>query len=347
MEDRPSDEHERAGLADRRDDDADAREAEADQRERRIDARERVLDRWECEIAERAAALNLLDEVEEKRFESARTRRSREREHRRDEAEARRDEAIERDIRRDERVARAESDRPSSGSDDASPAVFARLATALQANPPLDEVLEVILAAGVDTVPGCAAASVALTTHGRRQTAASTATWAADLDAAQLELGCGPLPTAADGAMESTTDLTADARWPRLADLHSAGAARAVVSVGLVVGGTDHGVLTLYSDLGGHFGQQALRIADLLAAHAAAALARTLERRTYEAQAEALHHALASRDVIGQAKGIMMEQRSITADEAYLLLRETSQRLNIKLRDVAQHVVAQRRLPDA
>jgi hypothetical protein len=116
MEARPSDDDERARLADGRDDDADAREAEADQRERRIDARERVLDRWEREIAERAAALDLLDDIEEQRLESARMRRSYEREHRRDEAEACRDEAIERDIRRAERVARAARDGPSSGS---------------------------------------------------------------------------------------------------------------------------------------------------------------------------------------------------------------------------------------
>jgi hypothetical protein len=68
-------------------------------------------------------------------------------------------------------------------------------------------VLELIMAAGVDTVPGCAAASVALTTHRRLQTAASSATWAADLDAAQLEQGCGPLPLATGGAIEFTTDL--------------------------------------------------------------------------------------------------------------------------------------------
>ena len=90
-----------------------------------------------------------------------------------------------------------------------------------------------------------------------------------------------------------------------------------------------------------------MRIGDLLAAHANAALARTLERLTYEAQAEAWQHALASRDVIGQAKGILMEQRSCTADEAFHLLRETSQRLNVKVRVIAEHVVTKRVLPDA
>jgi AmiR/NasT family two-component response regulator len=48
-----------------------------------------------------------------------------------------------------------------------------------------------------------------------------------------------------------------------------------------------------------------------------------------------LHQALSSRDVIGQAKGILMERLRITPDEAFDALRRSSQRLNVKLREVA------------
>jgi ANTAR domain/GAF domain len=329
-----------------RDAEADRREAEADQRERHSDARERVLDRWERDIAARAAALNLLDDVEEEGRERARLRRAGEHGRRRDDAEARRDRAIERDIRQAQRTDRTDVAGPSPGSTDPA-APVARLATVLQANLPLDQVLELILAAGVDALPECAAASVALLNEGRLQTAASTASWAADLDRAQLELDCGPLPSATGDAMVFTPDLTHDDRWPRLADLPDRNAPRSVISVGLVVGGTLTGALTLYADIGSPFGQQALRIADMLAAHTAATLERTFERLTYQAQTEAWQHALASRDVIGQAKGILMEQRSTTADEAYHLLRKTSQRLNAKVRVLAEHVVDQRLLAEA
>jgi hypothetical protein len=337
----------RARRADRRDDDADDREADADQRERQIDARERVLDRWEREIAARAAELNILDDVDEQDRQRARVGRERARRQRRDEAEARRDAAIERDIERAQRGDRAQGNPPvgDPSAGDTS-GVFARLATALQGSPPLDEVLRRILEAGVETVSGCAAATVALSTNGRLQTAASTAQWAADLDAAQLESGCGPLPNAVDGGMVATAELTSDERWPALSRLRRDGGARGAMSFGLVVGGTGTGVLTMYSDVGEVFDRQALRIGDMLAAHAAMALGRTLERLAYLAQAEAWEHALASRDVIGQAKGILMQQRSVTADEAFHLLRQTSQRLNVKLRDVAQHVVSDRRLPE-
>ncbi len=54
--------------------------------------------------------------------------------------------------------------------------------------------------------------------------------------------------------------------------------------------------------------------------------------------AEHLDQALASRDVIGQAKGILMERERLTSDQAFDLLRRASQMLNIKLREVADRV---------
>jgi len=41
-----------------------------------------------------------------------------------------------------------------------------------------------------------------------------------------------------------------------------------------------------------------------------------------------------------------MAQQQLTADAAFELLRATSQRHNVKVRDIAEHVVADRRLPD-
>ena len=53
-----------------------------------------------------------------------------------------------------------------------------------------------------------------------------------------------------------------------------------------------------------------------------------------------LQTALEHRDVIGQAKGILMARRAVTADEAFDLLRRASQHNGRKLRDVAADVVA-------
>lgn len=52
-----------------------------------------------------------------------------------------------------------------------------------------------------------------------------------------------------------------------------------------------------------------------------------------------LTQALESRDVIGQAKGILMARERCTSDEAFDILRRASQRMNTKLRDVAEQIV--------
>ena len=57
-------------------------------------------------------------------------------------------------------------------------------------------------------------------------------------------------------------------------------------------------------------------------------------------QIEQLERALESRDVIGQAKGILMERFRITADEAFDRLRMTSQHTNRKVNAVAGELAA-------
>ncbi|WP_267936116.1 ANTAR domain-containing protein [Saccharothrix sp. S26] len=52
-----------------------------------------------------------------------------------------------------------------------------------------------------------------------------------------------------------------------------------------------------------------------------------------------------SRDLIGQAKGILMERHKITADEAFAKLARASQGTNTKLHDVADHLTRTGQLP--
>lgn len=59
-----------------------------------------------------------------------------------------------------------------------------------------------------------------------------------------------------------------------------------------------------------------------------------------QAEVAGLREALTSRDLIGQAKGILMASEGVSADEAFDILRRASQRMNVKLRDVAAQLVA-------
>jgi AmiR/NasT family two-component response regulator len=73
-----------------------------------------------------------------------------------------------------------------------------------------------------------------------------------------------------------------------------------------------------------------------LAAHASVAARAVGERSTLQSLGRDLQQALQSRDVIGQAKGILMERLKVTPEDAFDLLRRSSQHLNIKLREAAR-----------
>jgi AmiR/NasT family two-component response regulator len=62
------------------------------------------------------------------------------------------------------------------------------------------------------------------------------------------------------------------------------------------------------------------------------------ERSKLERLGSDLQQALLSRDVIGQAKGILMERLKVTPEVAFDVLREASSRLNVKLRELARQV---------
>lgn len=94
--------------------------------------------------------------------------------------------------------------------------------------------------------------------------------------------------------------------------------------------------LNVYGATGESFDELAKEVGFILAAHASLAARAVGERVSLERLGEQLELALLSRDVIGQAKGILMERLKTTPDEAFEILRRSSQRLNIKLREVAR-----------
>ena len=77
--------------------------------------------------------------------------------------------------------------------------------------------------------------------------------------------------------------------------------------------------------------EEAQEIGLMLASHAAVALAGAEHE-------EHMRAGIRNRDVIGQAKGILMERHKLTADQAFAVLARVSQELNRKLADVAREV---------
>ncbi len=327
-----------------REEEADAREEAADRREQASDIREGVLDRWERELRVRAIELDVLDEAHEAVLERASRQRAEDRQRRRDDADERRDAAVRRGI---ERL------RPSTAEPDAGASVLilpqagalARLAAVVEGGATVTETLEAILDLATGVFPDADAVSITLVVDGRLEPAVATASWAGELDARQVRAGAGPVVDAIRTAtVAESAHLAGDDRWRFDGGIGPDGA-RGVVSAPISVGDESSGALTIYTAPGRRLDDRAGLVAVMLAAQASVAVGWSLARHTFQAQTEAWERALASRDLIGQAKGILMAQRGISADEAFELMRTTSQRQNVKVRDIADHVATHQQLP--
>jgi GAF domain-containing protein len=100
------------------------------------------------------------------------------------------------------------------------------------------------------------------------------------------------------------------------------------------------GALNLYSRQPSAFDASDREVAALFTVHAAVALAAAEIHADDLTKNLNLQEAIETRDIIGQAKGVLMERQHIDADRAFEILRRASQRSNVKLRDVAALIVS-------
>ena len=209
-------------------------------------------------------------------------------------------------------------------------------------------VLERVVGRVGEFAPASATVSVTLREpDGSFHTPVGTDPTASQADEIQYETGEGPcIEVTADSSSAFTLsrDLAHDDRYPHFGPRVAELGLRAVCATGMFPGGEKPrlGALNLYfadpDDVDGVDRDTML----LLAAHAAVALRAARHLELEKLRTAQLTEGLESRDVIGQAKGILMERRGATADEAFDILRRTSQDLNVKLRDLAR-TLAQRR----
>lgn len=203
----------------------------------------------------------------------------------------------------------------------------------------VDNTLQQIVDAAVATVEGCDMAAVLVVADHKLVTAASSDPVAVAIDELQIRTGEGPcLDTMSGAGAMYASDLGTDSRYPRFGPAARAAGIGSVVAYQLRVDHAD-GALNLYARLPDAFGVHDRDKALILATVAATALTVAADRRNAQQHSDNLMHALASREVIGQAQGILIERQRITADQAFDILRRASQHLNRKLRDVAQDLV--------
>jgi GAF domain-containing protein len=201
--------------------------------------------------------------------------------------------------------------------------------------------LQAITQAAVHSVPGTDQGGISLVLDRRRvQSRAPTGDLPLKLDRAQERLGEGPC---LDAVFEQQTvridDIREEDRWPRFAAEAGELGMRSMLSFQLFVTGGNLGALNLYALRPHAFGEESESIGLVFASHAAIALAGAQHE-------EHLRSALASRDLIGQAKGILMNQFKLTADQAFHVLVRASSHTNRKLTDVAEELCATGVLPE-
>jgi hypothetical protein len=211
---------------------------------------------------------------------------------------------------------------------------LSELAREMQAEATPEAVLARIVQAAVAEVPGAQWAAITLVRNGQVSTPQASGELVSRIDQLQYSTGQGPCLTAAtEHVTARSDDLRADERWPRFGEAAAALGVLSMLSFQLFVEAESLAALNLYASQAGAFGEESESTGMLLAAHAAIAMAAA-------GQAAGLRVALDSRDVIGQAKGILMERYKISALEAFDLLVASSQAVNQKLRLVADHLTA-------
>ncbi|MHA7283896.1 GAF and ANTAR domain-containing protein [Arthrobacter sp. TMS2-4] len=217
---------------------------------------------------------------------------------------------------------------------------LADLARSLQQEPDADAVLAGFVHAALELVPGVDEGSVSVVL-GRKNIGSRGASGSlpARVDALQMETGEGPcLEAAYEHRTVRVPDMAHEERWPLFAERATEAGAKGMLSIQLWVEGDDLGALNLYSYEANAFTDESENIGLLVASHAAVAFAEAEKSRQ-------LHAAVDSRDVIGQAKGILMERHKITGAQAFIVLSMASQHSNTKLRDVADYLITSGELP--
>ncbi len=212
------------------------------------------------------------------------------------------------------------------------------MALALFAPGTLEGTLERIVSLAVTAVEGCDAAGIFLAEEERVTTVAASDPLVLELDRIQIEAEEGPcLDAMSEARAVYADDLATGERWPRFASAAVESGIRSTLAIRLSA--RHRSALNLYAKLPAAFGATDRAKGVIFATLAGIALDSAEQRAEDEKRLENLHNALSTRELIGQAQGILMERERITGEQAFDMLRRASQHLNVKIREVARTLV--------
>jgi GAF domain-containing protein len=207
-----------------------------------------------------------------------------------------------------------------------------------------NRLLNLILDAAVEAT-GFDAATVSARSGGDIATLAATDERMQAIDHAQYEAMDGPCIEVLDPIEPLyVEDVLTEDRWPAFCEAADDAGVRSSLSVHVNVSAEETATsLNFYARRSHTLADQQLRQAKTFAAQVAAALSNISMHRAAARLAEQLADAMRTRAGIEQAKGILIAERGVDADEAFELLRDVSQRTNVKLAVVAARLVKDRK----
>lgn len=216
---------------------------------------------------------------------------------------------------------------------------LSEVARALFAAGGVADTLQAVVDQAVAAIDGCDFAGIFTVDGDEVTTSVHTDPLVVEIDGLQQMTGEGPCLDAID---QRTTvyaeDLSDDDRWPTFGPEAAAVGARCALAFHLYSEGT-LGALNLYARYPRAFGATDRAKGLIFATLSGLALGGAHSHEDEDRRADNLNQALATRELIGQAQGILMERERITSDQAFDILRRASQHLNIRLREVAQELV--------
>jgi GAF domain-containing protein len=200
--------------------------------------------------------------------------------------------------------------------------------------------VELVTTLASTTTPGTEAAVTVVDEHGAR-TMGATSELAQEADGLQYSLDEGPCLTAwRTGRLVRLDDTTADRRWPTWNERAGGLGVRSVLSAPLLVAGGAIGAVKLYALQPFRFDEHDERVMTLFARQAAVLLAATQDLAGARALSRRLTDALADRDLVSQATGVLLARGAPSREAAFASLAAAAEHARRPVRDVARELLA-------
>ncbi|NEN06618.1 GAF and ANTAR domain-containing protein [Diaminobutyricibacter tongyongensis] len=221
-------------------------------------------------------------------------------------------------------------------------ATFVTLADTLVAGYDVVDLLHTLVEECVEIL-GIEAAGIVLSDPaGALHPIASSDGWSERVEVAQVDAGEGPcVESFRTGAVVVVDDIDAY-RPSRFREAAIAAGFRSVLAVPLRLRTSTIGAMNLFGRSAGALQGEDAAVARALADVATIGILQERAIRDGRVLSDQLEHALGSRVLIEQAKGVVSQTRQVPVDEAFAILRSYARQHNERLRDVAERVVERR-----